>query len=320
MMKIFLRTIYVFLMVLIGISVYQKAVNDRLNNLYNNDIKTNLISGNDDEYLDGMMVLTDVEKYLKDPIISFVSTDEDFSFTLDIYHIEKEIKGSTYYGIFPFINNFKSTQYKNVLLDTNQFVENNNLVGIELRINTTISNTFVINPLSPQYLSDSTLDNVNAKGGIFEPLFMEKENNSNDFKWFQGDVNYLSFNEITSFELSLLDGTVDLTKPKKTVFAKIDVSNEPKFGETINFNKNETGLLVAEGLGSVKSSYAQFNVHYEDNNSELIKHTNFNVLNEYNSLITRSMIIYVVLALIATFLIFFLKPLMRKIEFNKTKK
>lgn len=320
MMKMFLRTVYVFLIVLIGLSVYQTSNSNRSKLFYEEEVLTYLKEGNEKDYIESMMVLAKVGKYRIDPIIKYVSNDEDYKFTLNIYHIEKEIKGITYYGIVPFINDFQSNQYGNILKDPAVFVENHDTVGLELRINTTISNTFVINPLSPQYLRDTSLNSVHAKGGIFEPLFMESNNDSKEFKWFQGDVNHLSFEEITSFEFSILDGTLDVKNPKKTVFAKINVSDEPRFNELVEFKKDSNDNLVADGLGKSKSDYVELTDDYLESNNINIKETNFDVLNKYNSLVTRSMIIFSVLALLSTFLIFFLRPLKEMLDRKKALK
>lgn len=262
-MKVFLRILYVFLLVYIGINVYNQALLEKDETFFEKEVleKSSVIEK--DLFINNMLVLNNATKYINEPILKLNNKDE-YGFDLEMYHYKTKEE----YGIAIFLFNIN---YET------------NLENIEISILSNASNNFIIKEQNFKY------KNITLNKNLIHNFTIT----SNSFNY--NDKNLTHIKEIEIYNKDLL-------------LSKIEHNESASLFNEANFTNKNDALINKDFNGNI-NEYQNLKEYYNDNHK--ITETNNKVLKSYNNIITKRVLGYTLMALIATTLVFFMEPIIR---------
>lgn len=308
------RILYLILLYIIGIFVLSFAQQSATYKFYQNEGIPFLKDDNREEYIARYFTIFEIEKYLKDPIyIAKSENDEKFNFEFAIYqfkYIENE-KELTYLA---FYFNEISFDYKELLNDYESYEKNNNLAAIRIElkfagIEELGSDYFEIdiNDRMPSIIVQQTLNNNN------EDIFQFKYKNAED------EVSTKESNEFESIKLYIQDYSGIKEKEDEAVTTLFAEFNSDSLNEMDQVDQ----LVSVEGVltsTNFNGSISKFSLEEKYSNPDNLGNIYLDILRDYQKSVVPTMIIYVLIALVVTFLIFFLRPVMDIIKDKKFEK
>lgn len=306
------RILYIIVVVIIGTLVLRFSQINAQVKYYNDNALPYLIENDRENYIEGYMTANLVEEYLKYPIYLANSNDETFTFEFAIYHL-RVTNNDNNISYLTFYFNEVTFNYEELLSDYNSYEENNNTAGILIELKMAGVDEIVTNyyPLDINFrMPIVILEQVKVNN---DELFRFQVVDSND-----KEVNKTS-NEIEKITITLEDLTTATTEqpdPIKTVIAEFNSDSTNDLSLTDNLILNGDTLESNNFNGAV-SNYA-LNDNYS--NESLLGATHFGDLSVYQKGVVKSLIIYFLIVVVITFLLFFLKPLMNHLNQRRTNK
>lgn len=295
MMKIVVRIMYGILVLLMGFVVFSDSSFQRTQKFYFDSATDNLKEGKLTEFVHDTMLITGSNRFLNEPIYRVISEDSKYSFNLTIYHFQQIRNKKIDSGIIFYISNFKSTE---------------EVDGISLRFISNTSNIFADTNMT------TIINNENVGGNVVDPIIF---NFSEKAGFVFNNVNNESIvlSQIVEIELRTLTIENDEMEVDNEVFAVIkhnehhDINNSNEF----QFIRNGDILELNNFSGNILD-YKELDDKYlnQEENNNIYTITDLTKLEPYNYVITRTMGIYIAIALVGTYILFFLKPTINKIK------
>lgn len=307
------RTLYIFLIIVIGVFTIKIAESNRQLSYYNDVVVPYLTNNEKDNYLEGFMTANIASKYLKDPVYQAVSNDPDLPMDLSVYHVSPNEQ--TEFLIFYFDDrpaNQAGGQIKYPITNQEQYDlqsnEVNNLVSITL-------NVYLgdINFLTSDYYS-ITIDHRMPVALIQLDKKTETADKEFFFNWMNADkkTELKSASYISKIEVILDDKTFLDETPVEDRVAKLTPLIEITHTDDFAFISND---ILINDKGVMKSSnfngnIDNFDVSNKYSDESLVVTTNQDPVKPYQKIITKTVTIFVIIVTVITFLLFFFKPLM----------
>jgi len=306
MSKWLIRIFYGIAVLMIGYTVLVTATSKRLEKYYNEEI-VNLEKI--DEYVDGTMTLHQVNRYLENPLYSYISNDEDYKFKINVYSFEvKDSYDVMHYGMLLYMFDIKIKDLESKLYDSEKFEEDKSLVSLQMTLRSSANNIKATVTTNMFYQDDN--DNYQMHNVVyFNPIYTNiVKEGINNFEVYENDVNR-TLKDIVKIELSIIDNTSGETVVFNP-FAKIVASDN---GETnAEFVLDNSVLTVDAFSGDVKY-YEQYTSNYESH----AKVVDSSRLDKYNSVVVTDLLLYGGVIIVVTFLIFFLRPIIDNVNAKK---
>lgn len=325
MLKWFLRILYAFIVVIIGIMVLNEGfANKRLTYLEEN-AQTHFDENNMDSYLAEYNVAAERYRYVEQPLYNAVSNDSIFGFEFSIYHTQVAVKDGSANVLVFILHNLDINEPP---LNEEEFDKNNNLVRI--RVSMQFENGLYqqdynldgnIMPLPSPYAMDVAI-----------PMEIQVVENGEEGKSFKVDEGITGKLEEVKFEL--IDSTLYENEPKRTIFAvfKSNDTVEEKYlvheelikDTVITTDHNNETVELTNTLTSklFNGTIERFDVEYlydEENPDITIGISDLSKLNSYNSIVVKYVSIFLIIAIIITYLLFFLNPTIKYFKNKKAK-
>lgn len=319
MMKWVLRIFYTIAVLLIGFIVISSAQVDRSRMFYEKEAIPNLLEGNFEEFIEDTMVVSNINSYITKPILKYKSTDENYKFNINVYHFQVLNGKNLEHGLIFYLSDIEINGLENILNDYDSYLENKSLMGINIRINSGFSNHYYEQNLG------ITFNDIDLKSTALEPIYIKQDETESFFEVTGYDNNGKTFSKIQSIEFRIVDATDkenDYVVNNK-VFAKLVNNDDLKVinSDLVNELNEVEGILTSNEFIGDPSIYLSLEDHYQDESDIYpTKIIDKSVLNNYNHIITKAIVLYSLSIVVTTFLLFFLKPVIKKIKENKASK
>lgn len=299
------RIFYIALVLIIGFFVLRISQINAQVKYYNEKAAPYLLEDKREDYIPRYMTANLIETYLKDPVYLAQSKDEnEFEFEFAIYHLKiiGEKQEATYLS---FYFNEITFDYESLLDDYNKYEENNNLaaISIEVKMKDVEELSTEYYPLDPSFRMPVVLLQL-----------VTNDNNESVFSFqvaIDGKAAPKESTEIEKISLVLSDLTAseDGENPTRTIIAEFtsDENNDNDVDQLTTVDN----VIVSSKFNGMIESY-QLDELYEDESN--LGETYRSDLNVYLKGVTKSLVIYGLVVVGLTFLIFFLKPLLNHIE------
>src|SRR5690554_720868 len=297
------RIFYIALVLIIGFFVLRISQINAQVKYYNEKAVPYLLEDKREDYIPRYMTANLIETYLKDPVYLAQSKDEN-EFEFAIYHLKiiGEKQEATYLS---FYFNEITFDYESLLDDYNKYEENNNLAAISIEVKMKD-----VEELSTEYYP---LD-ISFRMPVVLLQLVTNDNNESVFSFqvaIDGEAAPKESTEIEKISLVLSDLTAseDGENPTRTIIAEFtsDENNENGVDQLTTVDN----VIVSSKFNGMIESY-QLDELYEDESN--LGETYRSDLNVYLKGVTKSLVIYGLVVVGLTFLIFFLKPLLNHIE------
>lgn len=291
MIKIFGKVMYGFFILVIGFIVFTESSYKRIQKFYINTAVENLKNDKYSDFVDDTLLMIGASRYLAEPVYRYHANDLEYKFNLNLYHYQS-INGKTVTsGLSFYLFNFEAAE---------------EFDGIQFLFKSNSSNNYaIINimlKLEEEYLG----------GNVLDPIVLDISENSNKFKFtYNREVTLLS--EIKEIEMKTFkyDKQKDMFLTNDT-FAVIKNNNDFTLGNTTNeaqFVRNDNILELTNFTGKL-DEYKKLETQYEVSFNEI----NLSKIKPYSYIVRNALIIYLLCAFVATYLLYFLKPTIIKIK------
>lgn len=317
MLKWFLRILYAFLVLIIGFFVYNEALINRRIKYLEEHAQASYDLNNMDEYLENYYVAAGRSEYLVTPLYTASSTKANYEFDFSIYH-SKIITGDKTVSVVGFT--LHNLNLNIVPEDLKKYEANNNLIKINMTIKYNHPNQISVHDINQNghYMPSGQPYSM----GVTVPLEVEVTKSELDVPVFIIRDKIVS--DIESIKISVIDSSASLEKPNEELIAILN-SNKvkddqnyynvreelvdlPYTVEVINDEgeKEEQTINVLQSslFNGVASRYDVGN-QYETSNVSVVDGS---LINQYNGIIAKFLAIYILVIVVVTYLIFFLKP------------
>jgi len=295
MLKWFGRALYVMVISLLSLQVYSYSYYSKLQDYYSDVVADNV--DDDTIFLKGINTLMGIEYYRESPILyEYIKDDGDYQLTVRIYAVGIMSDDAFYDGYMIFVNDVVIVEDGVTLIDP--VIE----IAIELDQNTLLVNEELTKSGSIVYDSEQAFAYYNVP-----VLFL-----------FDAD-SYLkvpdqdAFANLTRIEVTYSNRNVD--EDDNMIF-----NDSPLFLSTTVIN-SESAYNKDANLSINPSDY-QLRAQFTEDTPNDAEITSFNLVNDrdnladYNAVIWRTMIIYIIIVAGITYLLFFHKKVR---EHYKTK-
>lgn len=319
-MKVVLKTMLMVLVVYMGFNFFMSSKVGRKQDLYRDALQEFKSSQDGDynvaHYIDKTMVGSDIDQYVTKPVYSLSINDEDYQFNFEVYHFKKTEGKVTEQGLKFYVYDFSPKNYKGKVANYEAYEKDRSLAALEVRINT--DNVLVNRNLKLGLHEDGLLKNYIQTDDLFDNAIYLK----NDKFYFKDGVREIEFNKLMNLEFYILDRTDsdkkvpsyikigELTsKSSKQFFTKevittTKTSNIPTF-EVDLFESEASGYKVLSDLYATPSN---------------ITNSDFTILRKYDGRVTRTVILWSILAIIIGFMLFLWAPVKQMILVKKQAK
>lgn len=296
-MKILIRIMYGIFILFIGFMVLSDATFKRTQNFYYDSAITNLKENNLTEFVDDTLLISGASRYLIEPIYRFQSNDSQYSFNLTAYHYQKVSSKAILSGMMFYVTNFEAKE---------------EVDGLSLVFISNISNQFA------EYIIEFNIDEEYAGGNVLNPIIIVY-NETNEFNLNDYNNATIKLAEIKEIQLKTFVYENDERIISDNHFAVIKHNDQFKleFGNESQFERKGSVLEINNFTGN-PSEYKFLDDNYAIENSHKIP--DLEKIAPYNKLISRSLLIYLGVSILSTYLLFFLKPTINKIKSFKNKK
>src|SRR5690554_4138905 len=303
------RILYAIMVVIIGAFVLRFAQINALWEYYDENVAPHLIENDRESYMEGFMTANFIEDYLKEPIYLANSNDETYNFEFAIYHLMANNQDESY-SYLAFYFNETTFEYEELLASYESYEANNDSAEISIE--------FKMAGIEDEIKSYFPL-NINLRMPVVILEQVRVENNEL-FKFQVADENNnlieKTSTEIEKIIITLEDSTaISEEQPNviKTLIAEFnsDSSNDLSLTDNLVLNDN---VLTSNNFNGIALNYALDDLYI---NEDLLGETDFDTLEDYQSGVGRTVIIYIVIVLVITFLLFFLKPLIKYLDERK---
>lgn len=323
MWKWILGIIYAFVVVIGAVFIFREADAEQRLTYLKDHGNAYYDEGDLDSFMYEFMVATSRESYIKTPVYQAKSTTNGKVFTLSIFHT----KAVTNQGVVSVLT--ITLSHLNITVEPinlENYLEDNNLVRIRININFDEGHIFQDYSLEGETLAITSSTTLGAHIPI-EFSVGHNEPGQSLFGLSSGTTKY-----IDSISLEVLDYSENIKDPEVTYLAYLENTNdlETQIGikdtldtQTVDVpvynNREETTTvetLVSQSFVGDATWYDIFDT-YETYDPVLVEQT---LLNPYQKIIVRYFLIYGGVVLVATYLLFFLKPTLRYIRRKKHEK
>lgn len=291
MLKWILRFFYIMIISVATLYVYGSANYGRLEAYYNTYMADEI--DNDTAYLNGINTLMNLEYYQQNAVYSYTSTDESQKLKLSVHAIGINNDGAYYDGLMIFVNQLD-------LKSDDKTIEKP-IIKITAHLS---DKTYKLNDTmvdNPSIIFDSTKEFPYSYAPTLFLVYAE------DYLLIPETENFATINQIT---VSYSDGTrgedgqyvFDTT----LLFAGSNVEMpEAAYNKATNLVLNESSLRLSETYGDDLS---------DDEIATLGLITERGSLKEFNNIIVRTMVIYSLIVIALTYILFFHKLVVEKIK------
>lgn len=313
MLKWFLRILYAFVVIIIGIVVLNEAfANKRLTYLEEN-AQSHFLEDDMDLFMEEYYVAGSRNRYIQTPLYRANSNDANYKFSFSIYHSQAAVKDGNANVLGFVLHNLDLNIQP---LNQEEFDKNNNLIRI--RVSMQFENGLVqqdynmdghIMPLPTPYSMDVTIP--------MEIQVVESENGNKVF-----NVNEGVTGKIEEIKFEVIDATNYEEEPKRIIFAVLqtndNVTDKHKVEETLitgqvtTLNHEEKEVIIdvlkAELFNGEADRY-DLEADYENTPAGItIIESELNKFDAYNGIVVKFLAIYILIGLAVTYLLFFLNP------------
>lgn len=296
-MKIILRLIYIIFTFIMGFIVISDAQLQKVQNFYYDEVLTTLDEGEYNEYIDDTMIILGTNKYLIEPVYRFASNNSDYSFKILVVHAQTINKGEYESSLVFYIRDFETS--------------NSNIDGISFTFKTDISN------INAELLMHFKFEDKLYNGGFLEKVTIKDDHFViNDYS--NGNIGLSKIKEI-DLKPFMVDENDNIVKDNSFAVIKNNDNFNLEMGNEFQF-VNTNGILETKNFTGNLLEYKDLEERYENTNS--YKTPDLSKLKPYNSVVTNTLIIYIIVVIIFTYLTFFLAPTInkiKKIKHNKSK-
>lgn len=306
------RIFYIALVLIIGFFVLRFSQINAQVKYYNEKAAPYLLEDDREGYIPRYMTANLIETYLKDPVYLAQSSDSnDFEFEFAIYHLKifGEEQDVTYLA---FYFNEITFDYESLLNDFEKYEENTNLAAISIEVKMKD-----VEELSSEYYP---LDASFRMPVILLQQVID-ENKDPVFSFqvvLEGDSEY-TVKESTEIEkislvLSDLTSAEEADEPTRTIIAEFtsDVNNTMENSDELITQDN---IIISTDFNGDIDSYVLDELYKDANNLGITFRDDLDV---YLKGVTKSLLIYGLIVVGLTFIIFFLRPLLNHIDNKKT--
>lgn len=306
------RIFYIALVLIIGFFVLRFSQINAQVKYYNDKAAPYLLEDDREGYIPRYMTANLIETYLKDPVYLAQSSDSnDFEFEFAIYHLKifGEEQDVTYLA---FYFNEITFDYESLLNDFEKYEENTNLAAISIEVKMKD-----VEELSSEYYP---LDASFRMPVILLQQVID-ENKDPVFSFqvvLEGDSEY-TVKESTEIEkislvLSDLTSAEEADEPTRTIIAEFtsDVNNTMEDSDELITQDN---IIISTDFNGDIDSYVLDELYKDANNLGITFRDDLDV---YLKGVTKSLLIYGLIVVGLTFIIFFLRPLLNHIDNKKT--
>jgi len=306
------RILYAIMVVIIGAFVLRFAQINALFEYYNENVVPHLIENDRESYMEGFMTANFVEDYLKEPIYLASSNDETYNFEFAIYHLRLSNQEESY-SYLAFYFNETTFNYEELLANYENYEANNNLAEISIEFKMAGHDDEIKN----YYPID-----INLRMPVV--IFQQVRVADNELFKFQvtDEDNELveeTSTEIEKIIITLEDSTTTSDEQPnaiETVIAEFNSDSNNDLSLTDNLVLNED-VLTSNNFNGIALNYAFDDLY---TNEALLGETHFDTLDDYQGGVARTLAIYIIIVLVITFLLFFLKPLIKYLNERKANK
>lgn len=314
-MKFFHRTLYVLVIIFLGIVVYRvRTINIKKDYLKNEGIKY-LETNEMDRYMEIYAEAENLDSYIKEPVYSAISKDEVFPFSFKIYHAKTKFKTNNNILLFYFddrnIDNLKEKiKYEELAYNRDYYENNNELIIIRINI----------------YMDDNQLPTTNFyytsldKRTALAIIGFSEVDDTIKYHHYQMTTEndkkptIRAAERIDKIEIVIEDYTNnDFKEPIRTKIASITTDNNQSNG--IDYLTKTDDILKSNNFNGLVTMFDKSKVY--ENNNDLIYVTTQDFFKDQKSKVYISLLIYSAIVSIITYLIYFLKP---TINYFKNKK
>lgn len=306
------RIFYIALVLIIGFFVLRFSQINAQVKYYNEKAAPYLLEDDREGYIPRYMTANLIETYLKDPVYLAQSSDSnDFEFEFAIYHLKifGEEQDVTYLA---FYFNEITFDYESLLNDFEKYEENTNLAAISIEVKMKD-----VEELSSEYYP---LDaSFRMPVILLQQVIDENKNPVFSFQVvLEGDSEY-TVKESTEIEkislvLSDLTSAEEADEPTRTIIAEFtsDVNNTMEDSDELITQDN---IIISTDFNGDIDSYVLDELYKDANNLGITFRDDLDV---YLKGVTKSLLIYGLIVVGLTFIIFFLRPLLNHIDNKKT--
>jgi len=306
------RIFYIALVLIIGFFVLRFSQINAQVKYYNEKAAPYLLEDDREGYIPRYMTANLIETYLKDPVYLAQSSDSnDFEFEFAIYHLKifGEEQDVTYLA---FYFNEITFDYESLLNDFEKYEENTNLAAISIEVKMKD-----VEELSSEYYP---LDaSFRMPVILLQQVIDENKNPVFSFQVvLEGDSEY-TVKESTEIEkislvLSDLTSAEEADEPTRTIIAEFtsDVNNTMENSDELITQDN---IIISTDFNGDIDSYVLDELYKDANNLGITFRDDLDV---YLKGVTKSLLIYGLIVVGLTFIIFFLRPLLNHIDNKKT--
>ncbi|MDY0277173.1 MAG: hypothetical protein RBQ97_03720 [Acholeplasma sp.] len=311
-MKWFGRIAFVFLLVVIGMSFYNSGVNKQAGKL--KETADEFIDSDPDKYLDIIFASSGIEKYLETPIYKGVFTGSGKkSSTLSIHQTIFNNNGEDYYYLWLWFDS--NENFYDMLLDKDKYMASEKEGQYLAYVVYEIHMGEIDNEDTTMYGSANIYRDQRSP-----VVFLDMS--SSDYSYLTDKTSKVINRISVSFYDFTTAADIEKDDPVITPFLILDNTNTGTNGEEI-LELNEDGVIVSKNFNG---NYDAFNKKDDFKDESLVVLTNYKErLKPYVSVLITEMVKFVVIAIVVTYLLFFLKPTInyfkdRKYQKNKLEK
>ena len=298
------RILYIALVVIVGFFVLRFSQINAQVKYYNENAAPYLLKDDREGYISRYMTANLIDTYLKEPLYLAQSDDSnDFKFEFAIYQLKilGEDQDLTYLS---FYFNEITFDYETLLEDYNKYEENNNLAAISIEVKMKD-----VDELSTEYYP------LDASFRMPVVLLQQVTKDNESVFSFQvaidGEAESKESTEIEKISLVLSDLTTaeEADDATRTIIAEFtsDENNENGVDQLTTVDN----VIVSSKFNGMIESYQLDDLYEDENNLGVTYRSDLDV---YLKGVTKSLVIYGLIVVGLTFLIFFLKPLLNYIE------
>lgn len=313
MLKWFLRILYAFVVIIIGIVVLNEAfANKRLTYLEEN-AQPHFVENDMDSFMEEYYVAASRNQYIDKPLYRANSNDPNYKFSFSIYHSQAFLKDGNANVLAFVLHNLDMNIQP---LDVEEFDKNNNLIRI--RVSMQFENGLVqqdynldghIMPLPTPYSMDVSI-----------PMEIQVVENEEGGKVF--GINEGVTGKIEEIKFEIIDSTLYEDEPKRVIFAVLQTNANTTDKHLVEENivTGQVTTLNHEGdevvIDTLRADLFNGDVlrydladYYENTPLGVtILESELDKLDEYNGIIVKFLSIFILIALAVTYLLFFLNP------------
>lgn len=317
MLKWILRIAYAFLLIIVAVFVFREADADRRLSYLTDNANEYYETDNLDGYISEFMVATSRSYYIETPLYQAVSSEAGKEFRLSIFHTRAVTKqGEVDVLTFTLTNLNINVTPENAL----NYAENENLIRVRVNLNFSNDEGRIYQDYNLKGETVAITSFVSL--GAHIPIEISIGENKGVSLFGLSDGTAPTLDSIT---LELVDYSENKKQGTITYLASIanDPTKEALYGVVDNLvigegtfpnyvNKNDdnvvTESLVSTSFNGEAARYNIGDIYEEDTDLVNIISTDLSLLDSYRGIVIKYFVIFGIIAVIVTYLLFFLKP------------